>query len=319
MRSLVLSALILASAFQTAMGQTYTSGFYQYTLSNGQATITGYTGAGGAVSIPSALFSSMPNPVPYIVVSIGSSAFYNSPNLTSVSIPNSVTSIGSFAFSYCTGLVSITIPNSVTSIGDSAFAVCTSLTSITIPNSVTSIGEYAFYGCTSLPSITIPNSVTSIGEGAFSSCTSLASITIPNSVTSIGEAAFAGCTSLPSITIPNGVPSIGSYAFSGCVSLGFVSIPNSVTSIGVGAFSNSGLGSVLLPPNLSPSQISQAGFPSTAVFFVGSVGAPTSMATQAQLATTQANLAKIKTDLTSYFAKFPNFIKAYLPRSIWSK
>jgi hypothetical protein len=99
-----------------------------------------------------------------------------------------------------------------------------------------------------------------------------------------------------------------------------------VTSIGSGAFSNSALGSVFLSPNLSSSQITQAGFPSTAVFYVGSVGAPTSMATQAELATTQAELAKIKTDLantktdlSSYFAKFPKFIKIHLPRSPWSK
>jgi hypothetical protein len=55
----------------------------------------------------------------------------------------------------------------------------------------------------------------------------------------------------------------------------------------------------LLPPNLGPSQISQAGFPSTAVFYVGTVGAPTSMATQAQLATTQADLATTKAELAT--------------------
>jgi hypothetical protein len=254
------------------MGQTYTSGDYQYTLSNGQAYITYYTGAGGAVVIPSTLNS-------YPVVSIG----------------------------------------------QMAFNLCYSLTSITIPASVTSIGENAFADCPNLTSVTIPNSVTSIGSGAFSG-SGLVSVSIPNSVTSIGSGAFADCYNLTSVTIPSRVTSIGSYAFSGCGSLGFVSIPSSVTSIGSYAFSGSGLGSVLLPPNLSPSQISQAGFPSTAVFYVGSVGLPTSMASQADLATTQAELAKIKTDLantktdlSSYFAKFPKFIKIHLPRSPWSK
>jgi hypothetical protein len=273
MRSLILSALILASAFQIAVGQTYTSGDYQYTLSNGQATITGYTGAGGAVSIPSALFSSMPNPVPYTVVSIGSSAFNGCTGLTSMNIPNSVTSIGSSAFSGCTGLTSMNIPNSVTSIGSNAFYSCSSLTSIVIPNSVTSIGSYAFYYCSSLTSIVIPNSVTSIGSGAFESCVSLGFVSIPNSVTSIGGFAFFGCTSLTSIVIPN-----------------------SVTSIVSNAFSNSGLGSVFLPSTLA-SQIGPASFPSTAVFYVGSVGLPTSMASQADLATTQAQLATTQAQL----------------------
>ena len=199
MRKLVLSALILASAFQTALGQTYTSGDYQYTVSNNRATIYYYTGSGGAVSIPSGINS-------YPVVSIGSAAFLGS------------------------GLVSVIIPPSVTSIGPSGFANCPNLTSVSIPNSVTSIGSEAFRFCPSLTSVTIPNSVTSIGGAAFS---------------------------------------------------------------------NSGLGSVFLSPNLSSSQISQAGFPSTAVFYVGSVGLPTSMATQAQLATTQADLATTKAELAT--------------------
>jgi len=108
--------------------------------------------------------------------------------------------IGSGAFSDCTDLTSVTIPNSVTSIGDSAFWRCTNLTSVTIGNSVTSIGNRAFSDCTGLVSVTIGNSVTSIGNRAFSDCTGLTSITIPNSVMSIGSGAFNGCTSLTSVT-----------------------------------------------------------------------------------------------------------------------
>jgi len=329
MRNLLLSALILGSAFQTALGQ-IVEGQWTYIVQNGGATITAST-ATGAVTIPSSLGGYAVNQVGYL----SSSPVFGYPNssVTSITIPNSVTSIGSSAFYGCFSLTSVTIPNSVTSIGSYAFYACTSLTSITIPNSVTSIGEYAFSGCSSLTSMNIPNSVISIGSYAFSGCIGLTSMNIPNSVTSIGSYAFYYCSSLTSVTIPNSVTSIENSAFGSCLSLGFVSIPNSVTSIGSGAFSGSGLGSVLLPPNLSPSQISQAGFPSTAVFYVGSVGLPTSMAsqadlatTQAQLATTQAEHAKIKTDLantktdlSSYFAKFPKFIKIHLPRSPWSK
>ena len=229
MRSLVLSALILASAFQTALGQ-IVEGQWTYIVQNGGATIIAST-ATGAVTIPNSLGG-------YAVKQVG---YYDPP-----------------VFGYPNGY-----PNS-------------SVTSITIPNSVTSIGGYAFNGCAGLTSMNIPNSVTSIGSYAFYDCTSLTSVTIPNSVTSIGDGAFSYCFSLTTITIPS-----------------------SVTSIGSNAFSNSGLGSVFLSPNLSSSQISQAGFPSTAVFYVGSVGLPTSMASQADLATTQAQLATTQAELAT--------------------
>ena len=217
-------------------------------------TITGYTGSGGDVIIPSTI-----NEVQ--VEHIGSDAFYNCSSLTSVTIPDSVTSIGEAAFEDCTGLTSITIPNSVRNIGRKAFYKCSSLTSITIPESVEGIGDYAFYGCSSLTSIefegtskitsiemsafgccnslesiTIPNSVTNIGSKAFYDCSSLTSVTIPDSVTSIGDSAFDVCTGLTSITIPDSVTSIGAFAFCGCSSLTSITIPYSVESIGACAF-----------------------------------------------------------------------------------
>jgi len=171
MRNLILSALILASAFQIATGQTYTSGDYQYTLSNGQATIVSAS-VSGDVGIPSSLNY-------YPVVSIGDGAFQGSPSLSLVIIPDSVTSIGSYAFQGCLVLSVVIIPDSVTSIGSYAFANCISLFPVTIPNSVTSIGSYAFANCTILSSVTIPNSVTSIGSQAFDGCTYPVTVYLP--------------------------------------------------------------------------------------------------------------------------------------------
>ena len=111
------------------------------------------------------------------VVALGTSAFENCKDLTSITIPDSVTSIGQYAFYDCKGLTSITIPDSVTRIIDNAFSNCTVLTSITIPDSVTSIGSDVFGNCTGLISITIPNSVKSIKTRAFVNCTNLASVT----------------------------------------------------------------------------------------------------------------------------------------------
>jgi len=181
---------------------------YTYTTNNGTITITGYTGPGGAVTIPSTI-----NGLP--VTTIGYQAFYNLGSLTSVTIPNSVTSIGSYAFYACYSLISVTIGNSVTNIGNSAFSHCTSLTSVTIPNSVTSIGNNEFDTCISLTNVTIGNSVTNIGYAAFYVCPSLTSVTIPNSVTSIGDYAFASCTNLTGVYFQGNAPSVGLLVFSG--------------------------------------------------------------------------------------------------------
>jgi len=164
MRSLILSALILASAFQTALGQ-IVEGQWTYIIENGGASII-TSEAQGAVTIPSELGG-------YAVRKVGgwSRVFPDGvESVTSITIPNSVTSIGTYAFYECKGLTSITIPNSVTSIGNGAFGECVALTSITIGNSVTSIGEGAFNNCKNLTSITIPNTVISIASSAFNEC-----------------------------------------------------------------------------------------------------------------------------------------------------
>jgi hypothetical protein len=269
----LLSLLLLLALPLAAQAQ------FTFTTNSGALSITGYTGPGGAVSIPA-----MTNGYP--VTSIGENVFSGA-GLTSVTIPKSVTGIGEATFSQCYSLTNInvvagnpdfssvhgvlfdqtqatliaypgglgvdyTIPNSVTTIGDAAFTYCTKLTSVTIPNSVTTIGEVAFYGCTSLTNVAIPDSVTSIGMQTFSGCLGLTSMTIPNSTTSIGEYAFAGCANLMSVIIPDSVTSIGQYAFFDCPSLRSVTIPNSITSIGAGMFDEcSSLTNVTIPNSVT--------------------------------------------------------------------
>ena len=253
---------------------------FNYTVTNGRVSITGYLGTNSVVVIPDTI-----NGLP--VTAIAELAFVADTSLTSVTIPNTVVSIGDNAFAE-TGLSSVSIPNSVTSIGDSAFFYCSSLASVSIPNSVTVIGVNAFGSCTSLTNVTIPSSITVIGDLAFGGCTSLTAINvqtnnptyrsvggvlfdknqttlieypagniaisyaIPNSVTNIGNFAFLGCGSLNSVTIPNSVTVIPVGAFQKCTSLTSVSIPNSVVSIGGSAFvGDTSLTGVTIPSSVT--------------------------------------------------------------------
>src|SRR5437899_6498665 len=97
-------------------------------------TITGYTGPGGYVNIPSSI-SGLP------VTSIGDSAFSGA-NLTGVTIPDSVTNLGGSVFLNCSSLASVTIGQGITTISGGGFGTfmnCSSLASISIPDSVSTI------------------------------------------------------------------------------------------------------------------------------------------------------------------------------------
>jgi hypothetical protein len=190
---------------------------FAYEFSNGTITITGYSGPGGAVVIPSEV-----NGVP--VVSIGDGAFSVCNTLTSIVIPDSITNIGTTAFSSLEsngdlGLTNVVIGNGVTTIGDEAFYRCPRLATVVMGSSVTTIGYGAFEGCYSLNNIALPDSLISVDTIAFSGCTSLTNVTMGKSVNSIGNVAFSGCTGLVSLTLPKGLSSLGNGAFDGCTSL----------------------------------------------------------------------------------------------------
>lgn len=257
---------------------TVTAPSRDFTFDATTGTIKKYNGNDAVVNIPSEI-----NGTP--VTTIGNAAFRDS-SVTSVTIPASVTEIGSNAFADCTNLTSVhyegdwsnltiqsgnpavedaanaplfdfefippdntavivtnykyngaaadvTIPSRyqgkpVTTIGHAAF-FNSAVTSVTIPDSVTSISDEAFINCPKLTNISIPNSVTYIGFSAFSSCTSLKSITLPSSLSFISGALFLGCSQLTTIHIPVSVTSIGNNAFADCPSLMTVTYPGSKT------------------------------------------------------------------------------------------
>jgi alpha-tubulin suppressor-like RCC1 family protein/formylglycine-generating enzyme required for sulfatase activity len=211
---------------------------FNSTINNGEVTITGYTGTGGVVEIPT-MIGGLP------VTQIGTEAFKNITSITNMTLPNGVTAIGQKAFEGCTQLISISIPNSVATIGQFAFAGCSSLTSITLPTSLTLLDNYLFAGCGALSEIVIPNGVTTIGSNAFESCANLVSVTLPSSVTLIKSGAFFNCPKLAAITIPSAVATIEGNAFLNSSTLASVYfIGNTPPTIGVNAFSGIASGAV---------------------------------------------------------------------------
>ncbi|MBR2030425.1 MAG: leucine-rich repeat protein, partial [Clostridia bacterium] len=115
---------------------------YEYTVSNGEVTITKYLGSDPLVGIPAQIDG-------YDVVAIGAGAFKDSQTLTSIHIPYTVTTIADEAFYGCGYLqfVSFGENSKLTTIGNNAFYNCITLDRIIIPAGVTSIGMCAFYYC----------------------------------------------------------------------------------------------------------------------------------------------------------------------------
>jgi hypothetical protein len=214
---------------------------FSYITNYGAIDITGYTGRGGMVSIPSTI-----NGLP--VKFIGYAAFRFS-NLSGVSIPTSVTDIASSAFYGCTNLASVTLPGNITSLSRAVFYGCSSLTNAVFSEGVLNIPDAAFGNCVSLERIDLPSTVTNIGEAAFSTCSRLQAIKIPGRVSSVGPYAFYYCTSLNSASISNGVQVLGAHAFEGCVSLLSLSIPATVGTIGTGLMADcDGLEAISVDP-----------------------------------------------------------------------
>lgn len=243
---------------------TVTAPSRDFTFDATTGTIKKYNGNDAVVNIPSEI-----NGTP--VTTIGNAAFRDS-SVTSVTIPASVTEIGSNAFADCTNLTSVnyegdwsklTIQSGNPAVEDAAkdaaneqlfdFEFILNNTAVivisykgtaadvTIPSRykgkpVTVIDPVAFYNNSAVTSVTIPDSVTAIPDYAFGFCSQLTNISIPNSVTFIGFSAFNSCTSLKSITLPSSLSTIQSYAFYNCGNLKTIRIPVSVTSIGNCAF-----------------------------------------------------------------------------------
>jgi hypothetical protein len=88
---------------------------YAYTITGTNVTITGYTGTGGALSVPGTIGG-------YPVTGIGANAFASNASLTQVTLPSSIISVGTGAFAGSTNLVAIYFNGNAPVAGSNLFA-----------------------------------------------------------------------------------------------------------------------------------------------------------------------------------------------------
>ena len=215
MKKLLLFIVLMMLPFATNAKVKINGIYYALDDENETAEVV-FGGYSGDVVIPSTVTQ---NDVVYTVTSFAKNAFYNSPQMTSLTIPKSVTSIKYHRgfFYNCNKLASIVVeegnPNYDSREG------CNAL--------IETASNKLLYGT---PSSFIPNSIATIGVAAMTHL-NVTTLTIPNSVTTIEDGAFSGCTELTSVYIGTGLEHIGENIFNECSKLKTVEInSNSLVS-----------------------------------------------------------------------------------------
>ena len=140
----VITPIVFAETDEILTG--YTDNGVSYSISNGEATITGYAG-GDVLDIPEEIQG-------YPVTKIGTGAFATYTSHTSkmykINFPKTLRTIETGAFYCCQYLEEIVLPEGVESIEDIAFAQCWGVSRIILPKSVKQISSTAFSDITNV-------------------------------------------------------------------------------------------------------------------------------------------------------------------------
>ncbi len=218
--------------------------FYSLSEDETEITITGYTGTASEITVPSKI-----NNIP--VTAIGSLAFANNTDITSVKLPDTVTSIGDCAFQLCTKLSEITLGSGLKIIEPWAFRE-TAFSEISFPEGLEMIDAYAFYD-SAVESVQLPASLKYLGSGVFGACPVMSvsvssdnadyysknncvltksdntlvmatlDFEIPAECTALADYAFWGLA-ITSLHIPENVKSFGSNTFMDCDELTTITV-----------------------------------------------------------------------------------------------
>ena len=268
--AVLLAVLIAISAFSVAAAAD-SEGIYTYSVSNGQATVTGVNYAGiKELSIPETLGG-----YPVTTVSkIGNTVSFGTSNMVeTLYIPACVISVGWGAlrdFDCATVVVAednpnyssdeygvlfnkdktalvgcpcsfqqkeYTVPETVKTIEYCAFEKCAFIEKIVLPLGLESMGNQSFCQMPKLKEINIPEGITELGQNMFIQCRSLENITLPSTLVRVSNSSLSE-TPIKNIVVPDGVTSLDTYAFESCKQLEYAELPASVQTIGYEVFGN---------------------------------------------------------------------------------
>ena len=237
---------------------------YAYKITNnGQVIITKYTGTAADVTTPDTI-DGMP------VIGINTNAFFDLPNLETLTISEGVQSVSDTFTGNVPKLRQIHFPSTLdfrTPDGSNypILGSCPSLEEITVPDNSPYLyaengilydsAQYAVL-CSAqnadLGDLVLPETVQIINTHAFEYNTHLTSIQMPDCVYLIGYQAFESCVNLETITLTGNISTIPSNCFQGCTGLKELTIPEGVTSIKSDAFKNcTNLQKIYLPKSLT--------------------------------------------------------------------
>lgn len=211
---------------------------FLYVNEDSSITITGFTGHGETVSIPSDIGG-------YLVKAIDNEVFKERTEIVNFIIPDTVSHIGFDAFKGTkwydelddeyvivgdgvlikyNGLEKdVLIPTSVKNISACAFKERNDILTVELHKGITGIPDYCFYNCSKLTDVYTTEQIESIGESSFEG-TYIYEFEIPEAVNEVSRKTFYNCVNLNRVVLHNGIVKISDQAFGQCSSLDEVNV-----------------------------------------------------------------------------------------------